>query len=90
MANIKPISDLQNYGDVLNQVTVGSPVFLTKDGRGRYAVIDISEYAEYEKMIAWRKLESELEDGELSGEIDGWIPAKDARTRFKGRYCEGN
>ena len=30
MPNIKPVSDLRNYGDVLRDVAVGQPVFLTK------------------------------------------------------------
>ena len=30
MPNIKPISDLRNYSAVLEDVTVGSPVYLTK------------------------------------------------------------
>ena len=36
MPNIKPISDLRNYNEVLRDVTIGSPVFLTKNGRGKY------------------------------------------------------
>ena len=44
MPNIKPISDLRNYGEVLRDVAIGSPVFLTKNGHGRYAVLDIEEY----------------------------------------------
>ena len=34
MPNIKPISDLRNYTEVLRDVAVGAPVFLTKNGRG--------------------------------------------------------
>lgn len=30
MPNIKPISDLRNYNEVLRDVEAGSPVFLTK------------------------------------------------------------
>ena len=30
MPNIKPISDLRNYSAVLEDVTVGSPVYLIK------------------------------------------------------------
>ena len=60
MPNIKPISDLRNYGEVFRGVSAGSPVFLTKNGRGRYAVIHIDEYVEYEKTMAWRMLESEI------------------------------
>ena len=44
MPNIKPISDLRNYNEVLRDVTIGSPVFLTKNGRGKYAIVDILDY----------------------------------------------
>jgi len=86
MPNIKPISDLRNYGEVLRHVSVGSPVFLTKNGRGRYAVLDIEEYVEYEKAQAWRKLKSELDNGRCSGEKKGWLPAEDVFTRLEERY----
>ena len=86
MPNIKPISDLRNYGEVLRDVAIGSPVFLTKNGHGRYAVLDIEEYKEYEKMQAWRKLKTELDSGRRSGEEKGWIPANEVRTRLEERY----
>ena len=35
MPNIKPVSDLRSYNEVLKDVAVGEPVFLTKNGRGR-------------------------------------------------------
>lgn len=57
MPNIKPVSDLRNYNEVLNDIAVGEPVFLTKNGRGRYAILDIKEY---EKLHAELKLISEL------------------------------
>ncbi|MEE8721256.1 MAG: type II toxin-antitoxin system prevent-host-death family antitoxin [Coriobacteriales bacterium] len=44
MPNIRPISDLRSYTSVLDEVTQGSPVFLTKNGRGRYVILDISDY----------------------------------------------
>jgi prevent-host-death family protein len=86
MPNIKPISDLRNYGEVLRDVVIGSPVFLTKNGRGRYAVVDIDEYKEYEKTLAWRKLMSELDKGRHSGETDGWISADEVKLRLEERY----
>jgi prevent-host-death family protein len=49
MSTIKPISDLRNYSEVLRDAAVGSPVFLTKNGHGLYAVLDIDEYKEFEK-----------------------------------------
>ena len=75
MPNIKPVSDLRNYGEVLRDVAVGQPVFLTKNGHGRYAVIDMDDYREYEKMKAMNQLLGELEKGRISGERDGWLPA---------------
>jgi prevent-host-death family protein len=86
MPNIKPISDLRNYGEVLRHVSIGSPVFLTKNGHGRYAVLDIDEYKEYEKMLAWRKLKTELDEGRHLGEESGRVSAGEARTRFEERY----
>ena len=70
MPNIKPVSDLRNYTEVLRDVTMGDPVFLTKNGRGRYALIDI---ADYEKTQATIKLMSQLAAGEKSGREKGWL-----------------
>ena len=61
MPNIKPVSDLRNYSEVLRDIAVGEPVFLTKNGRGRYAILDMEEY---EKTQATLKLLSELSKGE--------------------------
>lgn len=74
MPNIKPVSDLRNYTDVLHDIAVGEPVFLTKNGRGRYAIVDIEEY---EKTRAVIKLMSELAKGEQSGKEKGWTDLSD-------------
>ena len=70
MPNIKPISDLRNYGEVLRDVSIGSPVFLTKNGRGRYAIVDMHDY---EKTQASLQLMNELAQGRKSGEEIGWL-----------------
>lgn len=70
MPNIKPVSDLRNYNEVLRDIAVGEPVFLTKNGRGRYAIVDMEEY---EKTQAILKLMGELSKGELSGNENDWI-----------------
>jgi len=88
MPTIKLISDLRNYGEVLRNVSVGSPVFLTKNGHGRYAVLDIEDYAVYEKIIAWRSLKKELDKGRTSGEEKGWIPADEVWSRIEERYSD--
>ena len=77
MPNIKPISDLRNYSEVLHDVTVGSPVFLTKNGRGRYAILDLRDY---EKSQATLKLMSELEKGRRSGEEKGWLSLEEVES----------
>lgn len=69
MPNIKPVSDLRNYTEVLRDISVCEPVFLTKNGRGRYAIVDMEEY---EKTKAIIKLMGELSKGEQSGKENGW------------------
>ena len=86
MPNIKPVSDLRNYAAVLQDVAVGSPVFLTKDGRGAYAIVDIAEQEEYEKTKAALTLFTELARGKKSGEEHGWIPEKDISEHFASRF----
>ena len=44
MANILPVSDLRNYNEVLKNCHKGEPVYLTKNGRGRFRVMDIEDY----------------------------------------------
>jgi len=61
MPNIKPVSDLRNYNEVLGECEAGNPVFLTKNGRGKYVIIDIKEY---EKQQATLKLVSKLVEAE--------------------------
>jgi len=72
MPKIMPVSDLRNYNEVLKIVDIGQPVFLTKNGRGRYAVVDIREY---EKTQATIKLMSNLAVGEQSAQEKGWRTA---------------
>ena len=70
MPNIRPVSDLRNYGEVLKEISVDAPVFLTKNGRGKYAIVDMEEY---EKTKATIKLMSQLAKGEASVKEGGWI-----------------
>ena len=82
MPNIKPISDLRNYSEVLRDVSVGAPVFLTKNGRGRYAIVDMRDF---EKMQATIALMNELARGKNSGEEKGWLSSDDVKAHFKMR-----
>ena len=49
MPNIKPISDLRNYTTVINEVTYGNRVYLTRNGHGQCAIIDMKELDELDK-----------------------------------------
>ncbi|MDR1689769.1 MAG: prevent-host-death protein [Clostridiales bacterium] len=75
MPTIKPISDMRNYNEVLRNIDVGSPVFLTKNGRGRYVITDIKEY---EQQQAEFKLLSELLKAEASVKEKGWVCEEEA------------
>ena len=79
MPLIKPVSDLRNYPDVLKDVKSGSPVYLTKNGTGRYVLIDIADYNAGESAM---KLNMELMRGRISGERDGWINKSEMRAHF--------
>ena len=86
MPNIKPVSDRRNYGEVLRDVAIGQPVFLTKNGYGRYAVLDIEEYREYERMRAMHQLLEEIEKGRRSGEEEGWLTGEEVIQYFEEKY----
>jgi len=51
MPNIKPVSDLRNYVEVLKDISSGSPVYLTKNGRGRYVIQEMGDYEKKEAAI---------------------------------------
>jgi len=79
MPNIKPVSDLRNYAEVLYTICENSPVYLTKNGRGRYVIQDIEEYDRKESII---KLMTELEKGRISGDKEGWYSLDEIRKEF--------
>ena len=80
MPNIKTISDLRNYSEVLHDVAVGAPVFLTKNGRGRYAIVDMQDY---ERAQATIRLMNELAKARHSGETEGWLTPDEVRAHLK-------
>lgn len=75
MTNIVPISDLKNYSEVLRHCDDGSPVFLTKNGRGKYVVQNL---AQYEKLQATVKLLAELGRGVESIRTEGGLSLDEA------------
>lgn len=85
MANIKPVSDLRNYNKVLENVSEGSPVYLTVNGRGKYIIRDIAEDEEYEKTKAMLRLMCELNEGRSRGETEGYVSSEDVRAYFRNK-----
>ncbi len=77
MPNIRPVSDLRNYAEVLKEISFDEPVFLTKNGRGRYAIVDMEEY---EKTKAIIKLMGKLSEGEKSVKENGWLSNDDVKA----------
>ena len=59
MPNILPVSDLRHYNEVLKNCQVGEPVFLTKNGRGKFVVMDMEDY---EREKAEKKLLMKLQE----------------------------
>ena len=85
MAIINPVSDLRNYNSVLEQVSVGTPVYLTVNGRGRFTIRDIADDEEFEKTKAMLRLMCELNTGVRSGEEEGWVSEEDVQARFHNK-----
>jgi antitoxin Phd len=81
MANILPVSDLRNYNEVLKNCQVGEPVFLTKNGRGRFVVLDIDDY---ERERAEKKLLVKLQEAEEAvKEGDGWLTMDELKAALE-------
>lgn len=80
MPNIKSMSSLRNYSDVLNEVDSGSPVFLTKNGKGKYAILDMEEYDSMRNAL-WGRLFEELDEAREAAGKQGWVPLADARKQ---------
>lgn len=80
MPKILPVSDLRNYNEVLKQCQIDEPIFLTRNGRGKYVVLDIEEYerdkAEKKLMMKLKEAEEAVKDGE------GWLTLDELKASF--------
>lgn len=77
MPNIKPISDLRNYTEVLKEVSMNNPVYLTRNGRDEYAIVRSTDL---DKLHATVKLLSNIQDGEKSARDGGWLSADEVEA----------
>ncbi len=75
MPNIKPISDLRNYTEVLKEVDSSSRVYLTRNGHGEYGILTMKEIDELDRLKAAYTLFLQLQNAEKKAEEEGWIDA---------------
>lgn len=79
MPNIRPVSDLRNYSSVVNEVKYGSRVYLTRNGHGQIAMINIQELDDMERQLALYKFRLEMERAEESIRKEGTISSEELR-----------
>ena len=87
MPKIMKLSALRNYSDVLDEVKHGDPVYLTKNGEGRYAILDITEYDSLRNGL-WQRLFAELDESEKVAERFGWIDEEKADAFIDGLFAD--
>lgn len=75
MPNIKPISDLRNYTDVLKEVDLSNRVYLTRNGHGEYAILTMDEVDELDRIKATYLLLAKLQSAEKKADKEGWVDA---------------
>ena len=96
MANILPVSDLRNYNEVLKNCHKGEPVYLTKNGRGRFVVMDIEDYerdrAEKKLLMKLQEAEEAVKDGEGWLDLDelkALVGEQDVKIADQSDCCKG-
>lgn len=82
MPNIKPISDLRNYTEVLKEVDETSRVYLTRNGHGKYGILTMEEIDELDKYRAAYMLLSKLKEAEEEAEKVGYISSEDVEKEL--------
>ena len=83
MPNIKPISDIRNYTDILKQVDVSKRVYLTRNGLGEYGILTMDEIDELDRYRAAYQLISKLKKSEERANLEGWIPSEDVEKELE-------
>ena len=82
MPNIKPISDLRNYTEVLKEVDETNRVYLTRNGHGKYGILTMEEIDELDKYRAAYMLLTKLKEAEEEAERVGYIAAEDVEKEL--------
>ena len=79
---MKNVSSLRQYTAVLDEVDKGSPVFLMREGKGKYAILDMEEYDSMREAL-WGRLFEELDDARRVGDEKGWVSLTAAREQLE-------
>ena len=75
MPNIKPISELRNYTEVLKEVDTSHRVYLTRNGHGEYGILTMKEIDELDRYKEAYFLFLKLRQAEKRADKEGWISA---------------
>ena len=82
MPNIRPVSDLRNFTNVLKEVDVSSRVYLTCNGHGKYAILTMDEINELDRLKAAYALLSDLQNAEERANKEGWTSQENIDKEF--------
>ena len=82
MPNIKPISDLRNYTEVLKEVDTSKRVYLTRNGKGEYAIMRMEEIDELDKLKDFLFLQEKLQAAENESNKLGWLDSADIKKEL--------
>ena len=84
MPNIKSISDLRNYTEVLKEVDKNNRVYLTCNGHEKYVILTMEEIDELDRCRAAYMLLTKLKEAEEEAEREGYISAEDVDKELRG------
>ena len=82
MPNIKPISDLRNYTEVLKEVDKNNRVYLTCNGHEKYVILTMEKIDELDKYRSAYMLLTKLKEAEEEAEREGYISAEDVEKEL--------
>lgn len=82
MPNIKPVSDLRNYTEVLKQVDTAKRVYLTRNGHGEYGILTMEEIDELDRCRREYELLLKLQKAEERADQEGWISADEVEKEL--------
>lgn len=90
MPNIKPISDLRNYSDVLKDVDTYHRVYLTRNGHGEYGILTMEEIDKLDRYRAAYQLFIRLKNAMKSADKESGISINELEKMLDMEAGEGN